>query len=475
MKISQARRNPLHGTDDMTAEITNEAMARSVGPMAAPSYDRLREEWAYTVGLQAYVWGYPLVSNVNRFDRASTVDRLVIADDTMPRSPINQICFLTHHARPDERAIVAPNVDTLYGSAWLNLGTEPIVLRIPEMGEQFWTFEMCDFYTNVFASPGTRRRSLPGLYLIAGPGWEGAVPAGIVEVLRAPTRRVYLLPRVLARANEVDQVIPLINQIVLAPLSEIFAMPTEVRYDEVPVKWEYIDRPNWTPDATYWATLRRAIDECEIDPSETALISLFRQTGLGTSDDPAIARGLDRALVVGKQLVREAACFQNLGTPLKHGWTLLEIGGRFGTDYLARAAAAESFIYYNLLEDSAYYNVSVDSDFRPLSGSGRYTLHFDPGSLPPADPRAFWSLTAYDDQYFLEQNASGRYNVGTVTELAYGADGSLDLFLQHCEPTEREHLRNWLPVPEGSFELTLRVYMPGSPSNYNPPRVVRVH
>jgi hypothetical protein len=87
----------------------------------------------------------------------------------LPRSPINHIYFLTHYALPEERAIVVPNVDTLYGSNWLDLSQEPIVLRIIDMGGRYWIFEMFDFYTDVFASPGTRRGSTAGLYLIAGP------------------------------------------------------------------------------------------------------------------------------------------------------------------------------------------------------------------------------------------------------------------------------------------------------------------
>lgn len=117
---------------------------------------------AYSSGTQAYIWGYPLVSNFNRFRAVSRVTEINVKNKTIPRAPVNQICFLSDYVTPDERGIVAPNHDTVYGSAWLDLGIEPIVLRMPDMGNRFWIFEMCDLYTDVFASPGTRFGSPAG-------------------------------------------------------------------------------------------------------------------------------------------------------------------------------------------------------------------------------------------------------------------------------------------------------------------------
>jgi hypothetical protein len=273
-------------------------------------------------------------------------------------------------------------------------------------------------------------------------------------------------------------VLPLIDQITLAPLSQIKEMPPVVEYENV-LK---VHRPNVTPvwvpdDDTYWDTLNKAIDTTEIRPDEEALVATFNQVLLGASNDYAIKCGLNRALKRGKKMVTEASKFNNLGNQYKYGWTMLKTGGRFGTDYLTRAAAAESFIYYNLLEDSAYYNQVYDSDSKMLNGSSRYTIHFDKENLPPIDPRAFWSITAYDDEYFLEKNAIRRYNIGTVTEgLVYNNDGSLDIYLQYDKPDGKDS--NWLPVPKGNFEIILRIYIPGSSitenGTYNPPPVVKV-
>jgi hypothetical protein len=443
--------------------------------------ETLREEWTYTIGVQAYIWGYPLVSQYNRFIGVSKNQELHIKSvngfDAVPGAPINHICFLSNYANPTERKIVAPNVDTLYGSTLLNLTKEPIVLRIPDMKDRYWIAEMCEYNTDTFASPGLRRGSKPGSYLIAGPGWNGTIPEGIVEVIRSPTNKTMLLFRVLMRGeSDRKNVIPLINQITSAPMSEINNTPTTIDYDKLPRVEEPNVTPDWVPDVIFWEELRAAIKTTEHRENEKALIALFNQTGLGVSEDPAIIRGLNRALKDGKAIVEDKARFKNLGPMLNYGWTLIITGGRFGTDYLTRAAVADSFIYANLPEDSLYYLQEFDRIGEKLNGTNRYLIHFDEENLPPIDPRAFWSVTVYNEDYFLEEHPANRYNIGTVTEgLKYNKDGSLDVHLQYDKPEGNES--NWLPVPKEPFLLVMRVYMPGPSAlnnTYNPPPVVKV-
>jgi hypothetical protein len=76
----------------------------------------------------------------------------------------------------------------------------------------------------------------------------------------------------------------------------------------------------------------------------------------------------------------------------------------------------------------------------------------------------FWSLTMYDQDYFmLPASPNGRDNIGTVNvdadELQFGTDGSLTLHLSHKQPAGKDEA-NWLPAPEGQFELIVRAYVP---------------
>ena len=446
----------------------------------------LREEWAYTIGTQAYIWGYPLVSDFSRFAAASTIKDYEIKAingtdgvllDATPGAPINHICFLSNYANPAERRVVCPNQDTLYGAAYLDLAKEPVVLRIPDMKGRYWIAEMCAFNTDTFASPGLRRGSKPGSYLIAGPDWNGTVPKDIVEVIRSPSNKVEILFRVMMRGqSDRPNVLPLINQVTSAPLSEINSTPMTIDYDKLPrvVAPNYIE---WVPDnETFWKELTEAIRTTDQNENETALITLFNQTGLGISNDPAIIRGLSRALVAGRAMVDDKARFRNLGsTKLNYGWTVDLNGGRFGNDYLTRAAMADTNIYLHLPEDCLYYYQEFDSNGAVLNGANNYTIHFDKDKLPPNDPKAFWSITVYGTDYFLVENPANRYAIGTVTEgLRYNKDGSLDVYLQNDKPEGNES--NWLPVPKEPFLLYMRVYMP-SPSalggGYNPPPVAK--
>ena len=56
-------------------------------------------------------------------------------------------------------------------------------------------------------------------------------------------------------------------------------------------------------------------------------------------------------------------------------------------------------------------------------------LHFPAGQLPPA--RYFWSLTMYDQSFFLVPNPIDRYALGSHTPgLKRNPDGSLDIYIQ---------------------------------------------
>jgi hypothetical protein len=99
----------------------------------------------------------------------------------------------------------------------------------------------------------------------------------------------------------------------------------------------------------------------------------------------------------------------------------------------------------------------ADADGQPLTGANQYVLHFPKSALPPVN--AFWSLTLYDPDGYFSPNELKRYAIGDRDRLTFNADGSLDVYGQHARPADAQ-VSNWLPAPEGSFNLTMRLYWP---------------
>jgi hypothetical protein len=130
--------------------------------------------------------------------------------------------------------------------------------------------------------------------------------------------------------------------------------------------------------------------------------------------------------------------------------------GRYATDYNTRAVVALIGLGANLQEDAIYPSASRDSQGRILDGANTYRLHFDADNLPPA--RAFWSVTVYSADGFLQATSSNKYKLGSLEPLIFNSDGSVDLFFGGNPPEGMAS--NWLPANPGSMVLTMRLYWP---------------
>ena len=103
---------------------------------------------------------------------------------------------------------------------------------------------------------------------------------------------------------------------------------------------------------------------------------------------------------------------------------------------------------------------------QPFTGAKRYVAHLNaPGNAYqqlPIPAKAFWSLSMYDSRTALfSDNPLDRYVLNDRSKLRYNADGSLDIYLQHAAPSAADE-NNWLPAPEGQFQLSGRLYGTGA-------------
>jgi hypothetical protein len=136
-------------------------------------------------------------------------------------APINHFGHMDRLADPSDKVVVNPNSDTLYSSAWLDLSKEPIILHVPDTHGRYYTMQMIDAWTNVFAYVGRRvTGTKEGYFALVGPHWKGTLPKDIKDI-RAPTNTVWLVGRTLVRDKEdIPNGIALQKQYTLIPLDQ---------------------------------------------------------------------------------------------------------------------------------------------------------------------------------------------------------------------------------------------------------------
>ena len=138
-----------------------------------------QEEYAYTLGVQAYIFGFPWVY--------LTALRWLWVGKPKPPGYTDFDMAFNHwyHSRdvitPAYQSGGSPNNDTLYSMTWLDLSKEPVVLSHPDMGDRYFTFEIASMTSDNFAYIGKRTTGgKAGSYLLAGPSWKGELPNTIV-------------------------------------------------------------------------------------------------------------------------------------------------------------------------------------------------------------------------------------------------------------------------------------------------------
>lgn len=434
-----------------------------------------RESWAYLVGMQAYVYGFPAIHYTKlRFGMVRQPQGVI-------NTPLNTLFHVPRLSDHNDQYGGSPMRDAIYSVAWLDLHPEPVVVHAPDSGDRYVSTQLAGFYSDLFGYVGPSvNDGRSQTALVVGPHWQGALPDGIDLVMRSPTPSAFLVARVstpggvdLTEARELQQ------QSWVKPLS------TWQSGGDTPEVREVLMPFSATDTLADFRTMNAAMRENSPPASDEALMRQFAQVGLGPMAktvldelDEATQRGLARALADGPKLLEKIALTGG-NTKQVDGWFYGDKNwGRMAAagDFLGRASPqAYSGIIEHWIEQSTKLRTFIDSDGHDLSGQHQYTLHFSKDEIPQAN--AFWSITLYDERFNLADNPMGRYAIGSLTEgLKLDADGGLEILMQHERPAP-ELEANWLPVPEGKFNLFLRTYLPGPHvlnQSYAPPMVRRV-
>jgi hypothetical protein len=174
-----------------------------------------------------------------------------------------------------------------------------------------------------------------------------------------------------------------------------------------------------------------------------------------TEANDTIKAALNTGITEGQKMIDAEVA--NFGTNV-NGWQVNAQPGIYGTDYLFRAAVTQYGLGANIAQEALYPLTFTDIEGTPLNGTNNYVIHFNPGQTPPVD--GFWSISMYNNKSLFVDNPINRYAIGKYTEgLKNNTDGSLDIYIQNANPgADKES--NWLPAPQGSFNLVLRMYLP---------------
>jgi hypothetical protein len=379
---------------------------------------------------------------------------------------MGQLLRIRAYPNAQYRDVTAPNADTLYTTAWLDVGKEPWVLTLPDAGDRYYLMPMLDGWTNVFQVPGKRTTGTgPQKYAITGPGWKGMLPAGVTEY-KSSTAIVWLLGRIYCTGTPEDYaaVHKLQDEITIVPLSSYGKpyTPPGGRVDPtVDMKTPVRKQVNSLDSTAYFNLLASLMKDNPPAAVDAPMLAKMARLGIvpgKTFDpgklDPAVAATLKDVPKLGFEKIM--AHFKTAGT-FENGWVLTTKTGIYGTDYLQRALITAIGLGANRPQDAIFPTSEKDASGPPYDGSKKYVMHFGAGQTPPVD--GFWSLTMYNDQYFFVDNPLNRYTLSSRFNFKRNADGSLDLYLQDENPgSEKES--NWLPAPQGRFILMLRLYWP---------------
>ncbi len=438
----------------------------------------LTPQEAETIGKEAYIYGYPLIT--------MELTRRVMTNTVVPendKAPMGRFYNKRTYPNASFKDVTAPNADTLYSIAWLDLTKEPYVLHVPDEKDRYYLMPILSAWTNVINAPGTRTTGTKaGNFAITGPAWTGKLPDGVTEI-KSPTNLVWILGRTYCTGTPEDYtaVHKIQDEYSLVPLSSYgkpYTPPRGVVNSSIDTRTPVRDQVNKLGGTEYFKLLAALLKDNPPATEDAPIIAKLAKIGVvpgkefnANALDPRVSNKLQE---VPKLALAEIAAHKKDAGKETNGWVFSLKTGTYGTDYLQRAYIAMVGLGANLPEDAVYPTATVDADGKTLNGANEYVIHFEKGEVPPV--KGFWSLTMYNDKFFFVENNWDRYTLSSRDKLKYNEDGSLDLYIRNSSPGNVKE-SNWLPSPKGDFILMLRAYWPEESlldGKWTPPAIKKV-
>ena len=303
----------------------------------------------------AYIYGFPMVANYKALYEF-TIDK----KSGQYKAPFNQIANEARVFTPKDTTIVTPNSDTPYSLLEMDLRAEPLVLCVPEVEKaRYYSVQLVDMYTFNDGYIGSRATGNgAGCYMVAGPSWKGATPAGIAKVFRCETEFGLAIYRTqLFNPADIDNVKKVQAGYKVQTLSQFLGQPAPVAAPDP--KWPTFTENAFKTDA--FSYLNFLLQFCPTVPEEAALRQRFAEIDIAAGkrfdfeklpleDKAAVGIGIKD----GFEKIKTKR--ETIGKEV-NGW---RVGAAFGDrafyngDWLLRAAAALAGIYGNDAVEALY-------------------------------------------------------------------------------------------------------------------------
>jgi hypothetical protein len=215
------------------------------------------ENYAYTLGIQAYIFGFPYI--YLPFLRWTWVTGPDSLDGVTLTAPLNHFRHIRQLVDATHRTGGLPNNDTLYSLAWIDVGREPVILSHPDMGDRYFSFQMACIESDNFAYVGNRTTgSKAGSFAIIGPNWKGSLPKGVKSLPLSRTPSALIIGRTIVNGqSDLATVNALQDQYLMVPLSLWGKKGAEL--PENRNVWKPLDSK--VDSLAEWKTMNRAMTE----------------------------------------------------------------------------------------------------------------------------------------------------------------------------------------------------------------------
>jgi len=446
----------------LVAGCKNDAVNRAenadkINGVAVPGIDETKQ-----IAKEGFVYGLPLVMYYT-----SSYELFVDPASGQFKAPVGKLNNEARVFTYKDTAVITPNSDTPYSLMEVDLRAEPTVISLPAVPKpRYYSVQLTDANTFNYGYMGSRTTGPgPGDYMIVGPDWKGETPARIKQVFHSTTPFSFVIFRTqLFGPADMPNVVKIQAGYKVQPLSAFLKQPAPPAAPAV----NYMKADEEIAKTNFFELLDFALQYSPAGPEEVGIRAKLASIGIGAGKQfemKDLSAEHKAAILLGMKAGEDAVDkYLASGMTSINGW---QVGSFFGDrafyngDWLMRAAAAKGGIFGNSAVEAMYPLTKVTANGETLDGSKHnYTLTFAKGSLPPVN--AFWSVTMYDGKtQFLIKNPINRYLINSpmLPRMKTNADGSLTLYIQKDSPGKDKE-SNWLPAPDGTIYLVMRLYWP---------------